>query len=192
MAKSAAATFVNRLAGLIVLALFSSISLIILWGILGFLIFIGFWLLIIFGFVFLGFFSRFSKKLKSFEEALYMYKSQKRALFSALFFSVLVQLAANLAGYFSVKSLGIELSLEYAFFIFPIIGFLSFLPISFNGIGIQDLLYRFFLMRIGYSDTVALGASLLYHIVRMIVSLIGGAFLVLDRETLNDISKRKK
>jgi len=175
---SLAATFMDRLTGLVVLAFISSFSLIVMMGFWGLLVFLLFWFLIFIGFISLFIFSKYSKKLNSFKNSLISYKDNKKSIVRAVFWSFGVQITANIAGYFAAKAVGLEMSLAFAFFSFPVIGFLSFIPVSFNGFGLQDFLYLSFFSRFSYSSEIILTASFLAHVTRVCSSLIGGLFLL--------------
>ncbi|MFH1388414.1 MAG: lysylphosphatidylglycerol synthase transmembrane domain-containing protein [Patescibacteria group bacterium] len=188
MPKATGATFANRLSGLVILALLSTISLVVLLGFWGILIFIAFWILCILGFVSLDLFSRLIPKLKPFNDAIHLYRFHKDSIVKSLFFSLLVQIVANLAHFFATRSVGISITLPQAFFAFPIIGFLSFLPLSFNGIGIQDFFYGKFLLFWGISPVLSATSSLLYHATRVSVSLIGGFLLLVSNDKSKETS----
>jgi uncharacterized membrane protein YbhN (UPF0104 family) len=182
MPKAVAATFVNRLSGLVILALFSSASLVLILGIFGLGVFVVFWIIIVLGFFALFVFSKYIPKLRPYSEALYLYKRHRVSVLESLFFSVLVQLVANLGQYFATRAVGVSITLPQAFFAFPIIGFLSFLPVSFNGFGIQDFLYKSFFGYWGISAVMSLSSSIIYHLCRVAVSLVGGVFLLLPND----------
>ena len=151
-------------------------------GISGLLVFLGFWILIVSGFIFLSLISKFIPKLKPYNDALCLYKSHKTEVIKSLGFSVLVQIVANLGQYFAVLAVGIKVTIPQAFFAFPVIGFLSFLPVTFNGFGLQDWLYRLFLGYWGISATLSVASSVIFHLCRVLVSLLGGVFLFFSHD----------
>jgi len=188
MAGALAATFMERLVGVISLSIISSVSLILLWGVKGILVFVVFWVLIVLGFLGLWFLSKFSKKLKKFYDSVLYYRNNKRALLKALFFSIFVQIGSVLSHFFTALSLGIRIPLSFAFFAFPVIGFISFLPISISGLGVQDNIYVFVLSKIGISASLATSASVLFHILKILNSLIGWAILSFDKDFKGSLS----
>lgn len=188
MAGAVASVFMERLVGVVSLSFISSASLILFWGVKGVIVFIVFWILIVFGFLGLWVLSKFSKKLEKFYSATVYYKNNKKALLKALFFSIFVQIGSVFSHYFTALSLGIKLPLVFAFFAFPVIGFISFLPISISGLGVQDNIYVFVLGKVGISASLAGSASVLYHILRMFNSLIGWALLSFDKKFKDSLS----
>ncbi|MFH1565737.1 MAG: lysylphosphatidylglycerol synthase transmembrane domain-containing protein [bacterium] len=188
MAGALAATFMERLVGVVSLSLISSVSLIVFLGLKGVVVFVGFWLLIVMGFLGLGFLSKFSKKLKKFNDSIIYYKNNKKALLKALFYSLFVQIGSVLSQFFTVLSLGIKLPLAFAFFAFPVIGFISFLPISISGLGVQDNMYVFVLGKVEISAALAGSASILFHVLRAFNSLIGWALLSFDKGFKDSLS----
>ncbi|PIP04483.1 hypothetical protein COV27_01660 [candidate division WWE3 bacterium CG10_big_fil_rev_8_21_14_0_10_39_14] len=188
MAGAVTATFMERLIGVVSLSIISSVSLVWFWGFRGAVVFIAFWALILAGFLGLWFVSKFSKKLKIFYENILFYKSNKKALFKALLYSFFVQGGSVFAHYFTARSLDINLSLPFSFSAFPVIGFISFLPISISGLGVQDNIYVFVFSKIGVLAGLAASASVLFHILRAFNSLIGWALLSFDKEFKDSLS----
>jgi len=185
--KAIASTLLNRLSGVFVLFLFSTISLTILLGFWGILVFALFWITALGGLIMLFLISKLFPEFKKYSDAIFIYKNHKKEVLFSLGFSVLVQIVANLAQYFSVLATGSFVSLPQAFFAFPLIGFVSFLPISFNGFGLQDFMYKTFLGYWGIPVAFSLASSALFHFIRLLTSLIGGVFLIFS----NDFKKNK-
>jgi len=188
MVGALAATFMERLIGVVSLSIISSVSLVVLWGFKGVAVFIIFWALIAFGFLGLWFLSKFSKKLKKFYDSVVYYRSNKTVLLKALMFSIFVQVGSVFSHFFTALSLGINVPLAFAFFAFPVIGFISFLPISIGGLGVQDNIYVFVLGYIGIKASLAASASVLYHVLRIFNSLIGWALLTFDKDFRGSLS----
>jgi len=188
MSGAVAATFMERLLGVVSLSVISSASLVAFWGVRGVLVFFVFWILIIAGFLGLWIISRFIGIFKKFHDAVWFYKESKKAVLKALFFSLFVQIGAIFSHFFTSLSLGISIPIAFAFFAFPVIGFISFLPISISGIGVQDNIYVFIFEKIGISAAMAASASILYHALRILNSLIGWLFLTFDKDFRGSIS----
>ncbi|MEK7594971.1 MAG: lysylphosphatidylglycerol synthase transmembrane domain-containing protein [Patescibacteria group bacterium] len=180
-ANAFASTFMERFSGVVVLGLLSVFGLVSTFGKMGFFVvalitfggFFVFYLLKAFG-------KRFSK-IKSFNESLAKYKHHKDVLFYAVFTSVFVQVCSVLTQYFIFRSLQADVSLFYAFFAFPVIILASFIIPSQNSFGVQDALYAAFFLNAGISVEVSLSASVIYHVIRLIVSMLGGLFYAIDR-----------
>ncbi len=139
-----------------------------------FMIFFGFWIASIASFFALRFFSTKHKKLGEIYTALLTYRNNFGVLAWAMITSFGVQFLAIFSQYFVFKALGVELTLEYALFVFPVVTLASFFIPSLNGVGVQDLLYMELFALLGVAPAVALSASIIYHLSRLAVSLIGG------------------
>lgn len=173
-AHAFSATFMERFTGIVALLLISCVSLVQLLGFKGVLLFIGFWLSALVGFFSLKFLSTKIKKLEGIYNSLMQYKGKNSVLMSAFVTSFVVQFLAIFTQYFIFVALGIKLPLAYTLFIFPVITLASFFIPSLNGVGVQDALYVQLLAPVGVGAELAVSASILYHLFRLAVSLIGG------------------
>ena len=200
-ADALSATFMERFTGMIALVLISYYGLVntlgfwldlfpqsitsndLLISIVKFLLFFGFWILAIIGFVSLKFLSSKSKKLKSVYDSLILYKGENRVLFWAIITSFIVQFMAIFTQYFIFVALGVDLPLTYALFVLPVITMASFFIPSLNGVGVQDALYIQFFQTVGVSSELALSASIIYHLFRLFVSLAGGVVYALEKDS---------
>lgn len=176
------ATFMERFSGVLVLFLISLLSLVNI---------LGFWILLLFLWFFLGSYlglftvKKLSKKIKLLERiynSLKQYRRVPKVLITALLTSVIVQLFSIFTQYFIFLSLGFKLPVVFALLIFPLITLASFFIPSLNGIGVQDVLYVALFQFVGIPQEVALSASILYHLFRLFVSLIGGVIFLTNKE----------
>lgn len=199
-ANAFSATFMERFTGIIALVLISYYGLIttldfwfallpteivnnsIYSGLIKFLLFFGFWIAAVLGFLSLKFLSLRINKVKGLYESLMLYKSEHGVIFWALVTSFLVQFMGIFTQFFIFKALGVDLSLSYAFFVLPVITMASFFIPSLNGVGVQDLLYIQLFETVGVSSELALSASVIYHLFRLLVSLLGGLFYALEKD----------
>jgi len=178
-ALATAATFMERFTGLLALAVMASIALTFTsyfpsyYGILMLILFVGGFLC---GLFVLNKFHKLHPKLEKFYIVFSSFKDKKMIVFKAFLLSFLVQMFSVLTQFMVIKALGINLSLIYAFFAFPVAGFISFFPISFNGVGVQEAMYIKLLGFVGVSASAAVTASITYFIIRVISSLVGAVF----------------
>lgn len=173
-AKAFSSTFMERFTGIVVLAFISAFGLIDL---------IGYWSIGLFISMIVGFFiglkmlkilSKKIKKLSKLYESLIAYKGHTKTIVWAIITSLVVQLISIFTQYFIFKSIGITLPIWYSLFVFPVITISGFFIPSLNGIGVQDALYIQLFASVGVGAEVAASASILYHLARLGVSLIGG------------------
>lgn len=195
------ATFMERFSGIIALILISYYGLLttldfwisllptyvssndVLLIIFKFFLFFGFWVGAIFGFASLRILAKKSIKLGKLYDALVLYKNKQVVLIWAFASSFLVQFMGILTQYFIFKALGVDLPLSYALFVLPMITMASFFIPSLNGVGVQDALYIKLFQVVGVSTELALSASIIYHLLRLLVSLLGGIFYVFEKDS---------
>ncbi len=195
------ATFMERFSGIIALVLISyygllntldfwiallpeSVSSNTPWLIgLKFLLFLGFWFGAVVGFICFKTLSKRSVKLGKLYDALILYRFKYSVLLWAFLTSFLVQFMSIFTQYFIFRALGIDLSFSYALLVLPVITMASFFIPSLNGVGVQDALYIKLFQVVGVSSELALSASIIYHLLRLLVSLLGGVFYVFEKDS---------
>lgn len=144
-------------------------------------LFLGFWVAAALGFASLNFLATKIVFFRKIRDSLLVYKDAKKALFDAFLISFIIQALSIFTQYFVFLALGLEVPLFYAFFVLPVITFAGFFIPSLNGLGVQDALYISFLGMVGVPEHLALSASIIYHISRLLVSLIGGVLYAMGK-----------
>jgi len=76
------------------------------------------------------------------------------------------------------RALNVNLALKYFLLFVPLIALANVLPISFNGLGVREGTYQLLFVPVGVSSAAAVAMSLAFHVVRLIVGLVGGAVYV--------------
>ena len=178
------ATFMERFTGVVALLCISSGALIKLLGPLGIGIFALAIISIPVGYICLWIATRKIKKLAKIYDSISVYKKTPRVLVVAFITSFLVQMCAIFSQFLVFKSLGADISPFYAAFIFPVIILASFFIPSLNGIGVQDALYIQLIAvpTPGVTADLAVSASILYHLLRLGVSLVGGVLYAINKD----------
>jgi hypothetical protein len=178
------ATFMERFTGVVALVCISSAALINLLGIWGVVIFLAVVASIPIGYLVLGAAAQRISKLQKIYASISAYKKTPKVLGVALLTSFGVQLCAIFAQYFVFAAVGAHFSPFYAMFVFPLIILASFFIPSINGIGVQDALYIQLIAQPtpGLTADLALSASVLYHLARLGVSLIGGVLYAVNKD----------
>ena len=97
-----------------------------------------------------------------------------KALFAALSLSLVLQVLGISAVVLLAKDMGLSPPVLFYFAAFPLVAILTILPISFNGIGIREGGFIYFLGLKGISAENALTLSLSFFAIQVVVSLIGG------------------
>ena len=78
-------------------------------------------------------------------------------------------------------ALNVSVPLSYYYVAMPIIALLAAIPISFNGIGIRENAYVFFLGLVGIEKSVAFSFALLWLCIVVASSLLGGPLFILRK-----------
>lgn len=198
-ADAFAATFMERFTGMIALVLISYIGLVQTLGfwvaqlpdliasnstyvfLFKFILFFGFWIAAAVGFVALRFLSDTISIIKRVYDSLLVYKGNNKTLVNAFLTSFIVQALAIFTQYFVFTAMGVNIPLDYALFIFPVITLVAFFVPSLNGLGVQDALYMQLFLTVGVPQEVSLSASIIYHLLRLFVSLFGGVLYALGK-----------
>ena len=130
----------------------------------------------------LDFISKKITKLRKIYEAITVYRDNPKVVIYALLTSVLVQVIAISTQYFIFIALGYDLPVFYSLMVFPVITLAGFFVPSINGIGVQDALYMSIFSYVGVPQEISVSASVLYHMSRLGVSLIGGILYAFGKE----------
>lgn len=118
--------------------------------------------------------TRLGEAIREFNLSMNTCKNHKRVLLHVLLIGIIFQFLASLTGYLISLAIGISLPIPYFFIFIPVISIITLLPISINGLGVQDGAYVLLFTQIGISPSEAFSLSLLWHIIRVIISLPGG------------------
>ncbi len=147
-----------------------------------FILFFGFWIVAFVAYIGLRLFSKKLPKVKSVYNSLMLYKGKSNVLIWAFVTSFVVQLLGIFTQYYIFSALGISLPFFYSLFIFPVITLASFFIPSLNGVGVQDTLYVQLFAIVGIPAEVSISASIIYHLFRLGISLIGGVLYAIEKD----------
>lgn len=172
----------GRIISLLVLIFISIATLVVMLGLWGAILLFLYLILIMLSFYFFSFLSHKVDFIRKIYNILSFYKGHKIIIVKAVLISLIVQTLYIFIQYYIFKMIGIDIPLVFAFFILPIVRFIGFFVPSINGIGVQDLLYINVLAFIGISGALSLWASIFYHILKFLVSLVGGFLYALDKD----------
>ncbi len=114
------------------------------------------------------------EKAKGFYNALHTYRDKKKQIIEALVLSFAIQFVIAIMNLSIGLAVGFKLPFM-SYVVYPvIIGLLTTIPLTINGLGIREWGYRFFFAQVGLSSTETVTLSLLFYIVGVIGSLAGG------------------
>ena len=123
--------------------------------------------------------TRFQAKLQGMVDALRRYRRHHRALGEAFGLSLLLQTLIIVTYYFIGPGLNLGVPLLYFFLFAPLTTCLSMIPVSVAGLGIREGSVIYFFAKVGVPAAAALGMSLVWFSLTLVVSGLGGlAFLV--------------
>jgi uncharacterized protein (TIRG00374 family) len=124
--------------------------------------------------------ARFQAKLQGMVDALRRYRGHHRALGQAFGLSLLLQALIIVTYYLIGAGLGLGVPLLYFFLFVPLITCLSMLPVSVAGLGIREGGVIYFFAKVGVPAAAALGMSLVWFSLTVVVSGLGGLVFLLD------------
>ncbi|MFH0879428.1 MAG: lysylphosphatidylglycerol synthase transmembrane domain-containing protein [Lentisphaerota bacterium] len=108
-----------------------------------------------------------------------IYRKYPGAFAKALMLGLLFQGVVILCVYLMAAALGIQTSFFYFCVFVPMISLIEMLPVTIFGLGLRDGAYVFFFNEVGMLKEDALSIALLYVIITISYSMIGGILLFL-------------
>jgi uncharacterized membrane protein YbhN (UPF0104 family) len=111
-------------------------------------------------------------------QALTLWLKKPSSLFASLAFALLHMICSNSANYVLLHGMGESLALWKVIGLFSLAYFMSLIPVSINGYGLQELSVTFLLSQFGgVSVPVSAAVAVLHRLLMMTVSLPGAFFL---------------
>ncbi len=98
------------------------------------------------------------------------------AVFAILTLSLVIQFLAVCVMWFAARSLDFGSSFGVFLIFIPLINLSIMVPVTINGFGLRELLYRRLFTELGIQDETAVALGLLQAIIMMIAALPGGVF----------------
>ena len=121
-------------------------------------------------------FSKLKKLYLSYAE----YKNHRGLIFLFFILSVLEQFIPVIANYLACRALNLSIPFVYFLLIIPLVQLISRIPISFEGLGVNEGLLVYFFSLLGLSKTGAFTIGLLGHIAIIIATLPALFFYIKD------------
>lgn len=180
--------FADRFSGVIILVLISILGVGAIFGLTGIVMALGSLIILLIAynpginiFIKLSPVKVLTNFTVKFKEASDFALRNKQLAIKTLFYAFLVQLCSFAWTYVFFVGLGIKIPVAYVLAYFPLVSLSLALPISFNGLGSQELIYAFLFSTIGVGKAVSITVSVLTQVQRLIMSLLGG-ILVLTKQ----------
>ncbi|MFQ5904707.1 MAG: lysylphosphatidylglycerol synthase transmembrane domain-containing protein [Candidatus Binatia bacterium] len=118
---------------------------------------------------------------KNLRLALETYRGNHPILLQAIILSLSVHFIQTWIQILLGRALDLEIPWSYCFILYPLVGVFSALPISLNGIGLREGGYLFLLGQIDISSEKAIAFGLLWFIIVVLDSLIGGVVFIVRK-----------
>lgn len=118
--------------------------------------------------------------IKNFYYSVNQFRNEKRALAAVLAISLVYQGLYVVTVNLLALSLGIDLPVAYYFLFIPIVIAVGMVPFSLNGLGVREGAWVVLFTQAGVPAAEALSMSVLNFLLVTAVSLLGGAFYLLD------------
>ena len=119
-------------------------------------------------------------------------KSYNKHIILCLFLAFLFQMTRVVSVYFLTLSAGVSASFMQLAFVVPLVTFITMIPISLNGIGIQEGAFFLYFEKIGLDPASALLVSFLPRIMMLIASLLGAGIYMFEGIRNRNLSKRER
>jgi uncharacterized membrane protein YbhN (UPF0104 family) len=113
--------------------------------------------------------------------ALETYWTRPEILFKTIFLSFVIHTLQSSLHVILGYAIGLEIPWSYGFILYPLSGIFAALPLSVNGIGLRENAYLFLLALIDVNSEKAVAFGLLWFVMVVLDSLIGGVVYVLRR-----------
>lgn len=123
-------------------------------------------------------------KLKKMTYSYQMFRNRKKVLLIFLLISFFEHLFPVLGNYLTARTLNIQVNPWAFFVVVPIILLFVRLPISLDGLGVQEHLYRLLFPYAGYTPVDATAISLMLRLLTVIGSLPGAVLFVFSKKRL--------
>lgn len=127
--------------------------------------------------------ARFQAKLQGLVDALQRYRRHHRTLAQAFLLSVVLQALIIITYYLIGVGLNLGVPLLYFFLFVPLITAIAMLPVSVAGLGVREGGVIYFFGKLGVDAGTALGMSLVWFSLTLLVSSMGGLAFLIDAHT---------
>ncbi len=190
--KAVSSIFLERYNGLLVLLLLSLVSSLLFFKLFGIKI-----VSLIVGINIFSLLAIYSLKFVKYEKVRDFYTDiatfhKSRKFYTVTALSFLVQTINILMYFFVALKLNFHANIAFYFAFIPIITLISFLPISFNGIGVREFSFVYFFKFAGLSSTQAVTLSLAVFFVVVFTSLLGGVFYINNERIVEEAKRFRK
>ncbi len=127
----------------------------------------------------------FGDVFKKVDEAVFIYRFRRKTVFVSLALSLLVHTVLIVGIGFIGVGIGIDTPMLSYFAVVPVGLIVMALPIAPSGWGAGEAAFIFFWRTLGIHDALAVSLLLVYRVLQMIVSLVGGVYLAREKNRVS-------
>ncbi|MHC1741938.1 MAG: YbhN family protein [Syntrophobacteraceae bacterium] len=127
--------------------------------------------------------------LSDFRSSITTYRLQMESLIRVTLWSIVNHIVQILTTFTVAMALGIEISFLYLCIIVPLVSFLTMIPISLAGLGIQEGAFIYFFSQAGVSPQGAFALAVLIRVVMTLGCIPGGIFYLLGTDPVGPDEK---
>src|SRR5262249_9235770 len=133
--------------------------------------------------------AKISAKLLSIFESFWYFSRSKGTVFYAFVLGILLQLNVILYYFFIAQGLRMNISLQEASIVMPILICIQLLPLTPNGVGVREFSYIYLMKPFGVSEAQAVAFSFWDYILTFAYGLIGGILFLFQRKDRKEAAK---
>ena len=119
--------------------------------------------------------------VEQFFQYIHHYRNAHSIIARAFVCSIMIAIVNLFIYYFISKSIGSTVPFKFFLFFIPIVNLISYLPITYNGLGLRESIFVLLFTQAGLTPSEAAGISLIYFGFLMVMGSLGGAFYGLTR-----------
>jgi uncharacterized membrane protein YbhN (UPF0104 family) len=109
------------------------------------------------------------------------YQQRPSVIAKAVAWSFVVQMGGAAAVGLAARAIGVDQPLSLWFSVVPLVALAMVLPISIGGFGVRENALTFLLAEQGVPEERALAVALIWGVSTIVVGLMGGVLVLLDR-----------
>ncbi len=119
-------------------------------------------------------------KIEKVHQCIAHYRHEPLVLIKALIISLVFYLFSVISVYLAAKALGIDIPLEIVLIVVPLVIVVGMLPITLNGLGLNESSYVFFFSLFGVSASAAFSIALLIRFRILLTAVLGGGIFACE------------
>ena len=131
-----------------------------------------------------GLSKKYSKYFNDVFETLKLHWDHPKPILMSLLYSFFYQFTTVIAMYYFVMACNTSMSMLDLSIIVPLVSFLIMVPISVNGIGVQESVFYFFFQQVGIPTTTAVVIAILPRIGMLLFSLVGALLYIFEKRVV--------